>query len=92
MDLRVKLVEDVKFRELCVKMCKELGISASEWNKNKIDICLFIANQFIGLFMLKAEQLDNISQSIKTTGRGIRQTSILIYYFFLNLIYYEKSI
>ena len=29
MDLRVKLVEDVKFRELCVKMCKELGISAS---------------------------------------------------------------
>ena len=49
MNLRVKLVEDVKFRELCVKMCKELGIPASEWNKNKVDICLFIANQFIGL-------------------------------------------
>ena len=49
MQLRLKLVEDVKFRELCVQMCKELGIPASEWNKNKVHICLFIANQFIGL-------------------------------------------
>jgi hypothetical protein len=48
MNLRIKLVEDVKFRELCVKMCKQLGITSSEWNKNKMEICLFIANQFIG--------------------------------------------
>lgn len=46
-NLRIKLVEDVKFRELCIKACKELGISANEWNENKMAICLFLANEII---------------------------------------------
>ncbi len=49
MDVRFKLVQDKIFRELCVKVCKELGITAAEWNANRADICLYIANQFIGL-------------------------------------------
>jgi hypothetical protein len=49
LEIRKQLVEDVKFRELCVKVCKELGITAAEWNANRADICLYIANQFIGL-------------------------------------------
>ncbi len=47
MNLRVKLVEDVRFRELCIKACKDLGISAKEWNENKMAICLFLANEII---------------------------------------------
>ena len=49
LDVRFKLVQDKTFRELCVKVCKELGITAAEWNANRADICLYIANQFIGL-------------------------------------------
>ena len=49
MEIRKRLVEDVKFRELCVKVCKELGITAAEWNANRVGICLYIANQFIGI-------------------------------------------
>lgn len=49
LELRKRLVEDVKFRKLCIKVCKELGITAAEWNANRADICLYIANQFIGI-------------------------------------------
>ena len=49
LDVRFKLVQDKIFRELCVKVCKELGVTAADWNANRADICLYIANQFIGL-------------------------------------------
>ena len=49
LDVRFKLVQDKIFRELCVKVCKELGVTAADWNANRADICLYIANQFIGI-------------------------------------------
>ena len=47
MSLRTKLVEDINFRKICIKVCKQLGISAKEWNANKMAICLYLANEVI---------------------------------------------
>jgi hypothetical protein len=46
---RTDLVEDINFRKQCVKMAKALGITADEWNKNKVHIMLFFANKFCQL-------------------------------------------
>ena len=49
MALRTKLVHDEGFKVLCIEACKKLGISAKEWNENKMAICLFFANEMIGI-------------------------------------------
>ena len=46
---RTDLVEDINFRKQCVKMAKELGITAEEWNKEKVHIMLFFANKICQL-------------------------------------------
>lgn len=46
-DIRTKLVNDPKFLELCIKCLKQMGISAQEWNENKMSIALYFANEFI---------------------------------------------
>jgi len=46
---RTDLVNDVNFRKQCVKMAKALGITADEWNKDKVHIMLFFANKFCQL-------------------------------------------
>lgn len=42
---RTDLVNDVNFRKQCVKMAKALGITAEEWNKEKVHIMLLFANK-----------------------------------------------
>lgn len=42
---RTDLVNDVNFRKQCVKMAKVLGITAEEWNKDKVHIMLLFANK-----------------------------------------------
>jgi hypothetical protein len=46
---RTDLVNDVNFRKQCVKMAKALGITADEWNKEKVHIMLIFANKFCQL-------------------------------------------
>lgn len=43
---REELVMDENFRKKCIEFCKEIGITAKEWNENKMAICLMIANRF----------------------------------------------
>jgi hypothetical protein len=69
MDLRVKLVEDVKFRELCVKMCKELEYLQASGIKTKLTFA-YLSQTNSSDLMLKAEHLDNISQSKKQRGEA----------------------
>jgi hypothetical protein len=45
MDLRTKLVNNPKFIKQSVEVAKKIGITASEWNKNKIAILMYFANQ-----------------------------------------------
>jgi hypothetical protein len=42
---RTDLVENADFRKQCVKMAKALGITAEEWNQNKIHLMLIFANK-----------------------------------------------
>jgi hypothetical protein len=46
---RTDLVEDINFRKQCIKMAKALGITADEWNKDKVHIMLFFANKICQL-------------------------------------------
>ena len=46
---RTDLVNDVNFRKQCVKMAKALGITADEWNKDKVHIMLIFANKICQL-------------------------------------------
>ena len=42
---RTDLIEDVKFREMCIELAKKLGITADEWNENKATLLLYFANE-----------------------------------------------
>jgi hypothetical protein len=46
MKRRTDLVNDAKFREICVKYVKEMGVSAKEWNENKVHFLMMFANEF----------------------------------------------
>jgi len=37
------MINDINFRKFAVKFCKEIGISAKEWNENKIGILTMLA-------------------------------------------------
>ena len=43
---RTDLVECLQFRKQAVKVAKKLGITAQEWNDNKMGILLMLANEF----------------------------------------------
>ena len=43
---RRDLVECLQFRKQAVKVAKKLGITAQEWNDNKMAILLMLANEF----------------------------------------------
>jgi hypothetical protein len=49
MKRRTDLVECLEFRTKCVEVAKKLGITAEEWNKNKVGILLFMANEFCAI-------------------------------------------
>jgi hypothetical protein len=46
---RENLVMDVNFRKLAIKAAKKLGITANEWNQNKLVLLLYFANQFCSI-------------------------------------------
>jgi hypothetical protein len=46
MKRRTDLVNDAKFREICLKYVKEMGVSAKEWNENKVHFLMMFANEF----------------------------------------------
>ena len=46
---RTDLIENPEFRKLAVKAAKELGITAQEWNTNKVALLMFFANQFCAI-------------------------------------------
>lgn len=48
-DLRMKLIEDKKFIQDCIKIAKQVGITAKEWNDNKGMWLLYFANELIGV-------------------------------------------
>jgi len=46
---RTDLIENPEFRKLAVKAAKELGITAKEWNTNKVALLMFFANEFCAI-------------------------------------------
>lgn len=46
MKRRTDLVNDAKFREICVNHVKQMGVSAQEWNENKVLFLMMFANEF----------------------------------------------
>jgi hypothetical protein len=46
---RSDLVECLEFRKLAVELAKKMGITAEEWNKNKMPILLMLANKFCAM-------------------------------------------
>lgn len=46
---RSDLVECLQFRKQAVKVAKKLGITAKEWNENKMGILLMLANEFCAI-------------------------------------------
>ena len=49
MQRRMDLIENADFRKLCVEYAKKLGITAEEWNQNKVGILMFFANEICGM-------------------------------------------
>lgn len=46
---RLDLVENENFRLKCIEFCKKVGVTAKEWNENKTEILMYLANQFCAL-------------------------------------------
>jgi len=46
---REELVMDIEFRKIVAKHAENIGISAEEWNKNKMTILLYFANEFCSI-------------------------------------------
>ena len=46
---RTDLIDNPEFRKLAVKAAKELGITAEEWNTNKVALLMFFANQLCSI-------------------------------------------
>lgn len=49
MDLRMKLIESSEFIQTAIKVAKQMGITADEWNNNMGMILLLFANEVIGI-------------------------------------------
>jgi hypothetical protein len=48
MKRREDLVNDLSFRTKCAEMAKQIGITAKEWNENKMFIIMTWANEYCG--------------------------------------------
>jgi len=46
---REDLVMDIEFRKIVAKHAEKIGITANEWNNNKMPILLYFANQFCSI-------------------------------------------
>ncbi|AGO47861.1 hypothetical protein Phi46:1_gp50 [Cellulophaga phage phi46:1] len=46
---RFDLVDNKDFRKIAAKMAQSTGTTAKEWNENKVEICLFLANKAVGM-------------------------------------------
>ena len=46
---RTDLIDNPEFRKLAVKAAKELGITAEEWNTNKVALLMFFANELCSI-------------------------------------------
>lgn len=46
---RESLINDLEFRKVAVKIVKKMGITAKEWNENKVVILMYLANEFCSL-------------------------------------------
>ena len=46
---REDLVMDIEFRKIVAKHAEKIGITADEWNNNKMPILLYFANQFCSI-------------------------------------------
>ena len=42
---REELINSESFRLKAIEFCKQLGISAQEWNQNKAGILMYLANE-----------------------------------------------
>lgn len=49
MKRRTDLVECLEFRKSAVELAKKIGITAKEWNQNKMAILLMLANEFCAI-------------------------------------------
>ena len=49
MQRRMDLINNPKFVKSCVESAKKLGITAQEWNQNKVGILMFFANEICGM-------------------------------------------
>lgn len=43
---REDLINDIDFRKICAKHVEKIGITANEWNENKMFFLMFFANEF----------------------------------------------
>ena len=46
---REDLVMDIEFRKIVAKHAEKIGITADQWNNNKMPILLYFANQFCSI-------------------------------------------
>lgn len=46
---REDLVMDIEFRKIVAKHAEKIGITADEWNNNKMPILLYFANEFCSI-------------------------------------------
>jgi hypothetical protein len=46
---REDLVMDIEFRKIVAKHVEKIGITADEWNNNKMFILLYFANKFCSI-------------------------------------------
>ncbi len=53
---RQDLIDNPKFRESCIEVAKKLGVTAEEWNANKVYFILYFANE-----MCARENKENIN-------------------------------
>lgn len=60
MNLRMKLIESPEFIQTAIKVAKQMGITADEWNNNMGGILLLFANEVIGIDNYNGKQLREI--------------------------------
>lgn len=49
MKRRTDLIESESFRKTAIEICKQIGITAKEWNENKAGILMMLANEYCGI-------------------------------------------
>ena len=47
MDFRLAIIEDEQFRLNAIEVCKKIGLTAKDWNENKMGILMTLANEMV---------------------------------------------